>query len=69
MSFKAIRDAELWEVAHALLAQQSLPVKTVALSVGFRDVAAFSKAFKHWAGCSPTQYRERLALERAAARR
>jgi AraC-like DNA-binding protein len=63
MSFKALRDAETWEVAHALLSQQALPVKTAALSVGFRDVAAFSKAFKRWAGCSPTQYRERLAAE------
>ena len=65
MSFKAIRDAELWEVAHALLSNQSLPVKAVALSVGFRDVGAFSKAFKHWAGRSPTEYRERLARERS----
>jgi AraC-like DNA-binding protein len=64
MSFKAIRDAEIWEVAHALLSRLSLPVKTAALSVGFRDVAAFSKAFKRWAGCSPTQYRERLAGKR-----
>jgi AraC-like DNA-binding protein len=68
LSFKAIRDAELWEVADALLSHQSLSVKTVALSVGFRDLAAFSKAFKHWAGCSPTQYRERLAIENASPR-
>ena len=65
-TFKAVRDAVLWEVVDALLSNPSLKVEAVALSVGFGEVAAFSKAFKRRAGCSPTQYRERLA---ARARR
>jgi transcriptional regulator GlxA family with amidase domain len=43
----------------ALLANPSLKVEVVALSTGFADVAAFSKAFKRWTGRSATQYRDR----------
>ncbi len=59
-SFKAVRDTVLWEVVTALLSNRLLKVEAVALSVGFGDVAAFSKAFKRWAGCSATAYRVRL---------
>jgi transcriptional regulator GlxA family with amidase domain len=45
----------------ALLANPNLTVEAVALSVGFGDVAAFSNAFKRWAGYAPTTYRERFA--------
>ena len=59
-TFKAVRDAVLWETVEALLSNRVLKVEAVALSVGFADVAAFSNAFKRWAGTSPTHYRERL---------
>jgi AraC-like DNA-binding protein len=65
-TFRAVRDAVLREVVEALLSNPLLKVEYVALSVGFADVAAFSKAFKRWAGCSPTAYRQRLTT---AARR
>jgi AraC-like DNA-binding protein len=60
-SFTAVRDAVLWEVVEALMSNRELKVETVALSVGFGEVAAFSKAFKRHMGCAPTQYRARLA--------
>jgi AraC-like DNA-binding protein len=60
-SFREVRDAVQWEVVEALLSDPRLKVETVALSVGFADVAAFSKSFKRWAGCPPAQYREQLA--------
>jgi AraC-like DNA-binding protein len=60
-TFKAVRDEVVWEVVTTLLANPNLTVEAVALSVGFGDVAAFSNAFKRWAGCAPTTYRERLA--------
>ena len=59
-TFKAVRDAVLWETVEALLSNRVLKVEAVALCVGFADVAAFSSAFKRWAGTSPTRYRERL---------
>lgn len=66
VTFRAARDAVLWEVVEALLSNPMLKVESVALSVGFGDVAAFSKAFKRSKGCSPTEYRQRLV---GAARR
>jgi AraC-like DNA-binding protein len=68
-TFKRVRDAAVWEVAEALLSNPSLKVETVALSVGFRQLAAFSKAFKRRAGCSPTQYRQRLVARTARRQR
>jgi AraC-like DNA-binding protein len=59
-TFRTVRDAVLWEVVEALLANPALKIEAVALSAGFADVAAFSKAFKRWAGCSATLYRKRL---------
>ena len=59
-TFKALRDAVLWEAVEALLSNPVLKVETVALNVGFADVAGFSNAFKRRTGTSPTQYRERL---------
>jgi AraC-like DNA-binding protein len=60
-TFRGVRDAVLREVVEALLSNPWLKMEAVALSVGFADVAAFSKAFKRWAGCAPAQYRKRLA--------
>jgi AraC-like DNA-binding protein len=65
-SFRDVRDEVLWEVVEALLSNVHLKLEAVALSVGFADVAAFSKAFKRWAGCPPAQFRSQLAA--AAAR-
>lgn len=59
-TFGSVRDEVVWEVVTVLLANPNLTVEAVALSVGFGDVAAFSNAFKRWAGCAPTTYRERL---------
>lgn len=59
-TFKELRDAVLWEVVEALLSNPSLKIEAVALSTGFGDLAAFSKAFKRWAGCTPTTWRRRL---------
>jgi AraC-like DNA-binding protein len=59
-SFRAVRDAVLWEMVEVLLATSDLKIEAVALSVGFADVAAFSKAFKRWAGCPPAHYRAQL---------
>ena len=64
-TFRAERDAVLWEVVEALLSNPSIKVEAVALSVGFADAAAFSTAFRRWAGCPPARYRARLAARAA----
>src|SRR5262249_32748792 len=59
-SFRDVRDGVLWEIVEALLSNSHLKMEAVALTVGFADVAAFSKAFRRWAGCSPVQFRIQL---------
>jgi len=63
-----VRAAVRRDIVEALLSNPLLKIEAVALSVGFADVAAFSKAFKRCAGCAPAQYRKQVTA-RAAARR
>ena len=58
VNFKVLRDTVRSELARALLANRALKVETVALTVGFAELASFSKAFTRWTGHSPTRYRE-----------
>ena len=34
------------------------PVTEIAGDLGYQDVPAFSKAFRHWTGVSPRAYRK-----------
>lgn len=45
------------EESAKLLAESSLPVKTIASSVGYDNPLTFSKTFKTRFGCSPQNYR------------
>lgn len=64
--FRTVRDAILWEAVEVLLSNPSLKIEAIALSVGFSDVAAFSKAFRRWKGYPPARYRETLASSKGA---
>jgi AraC-like DNA-binding protein len=66
-TFRALRDATLWEAVEVLLSNPSLKIEAIALSVGFSDVAAFSKAFRRWKGYPPTRHRENVARPKAAS--
>jgi AraC-like DNA-binding protein len=48
------------EHAATLLAQQDLPIATVATAVGFADQFHFSRRFAAAYGCPPTAYRQRM---------
>jgi AraC-like DNA-binding protein len=67
-SLRALRDSVLWKTVEALLSNPSLKVEAIALSVGFSDLAAFSKAFHRRRGLPPTHYREALLRTRALPR-
>lgn len=54
--------------AKELLADSSLSVSAVAASVGYRDVLAFSKAFKKHVGTAPTAFRKESVKPTAQSR-
>jgi len=60
-TFRAVQESVLWELVEALLSNPTLKLDAVAHSVGFGDLAAFSKAFRRWTGCTPARYRAQLA--------
>jgi AraC-like DNA-binding protein len=47
-------------VAAGLLLDGTVNIATAANRVGYRSEAAFSIAFKRWAGISPSGYRRRM---------
>jgi len=61
LTFKEVRDDVRAELSQALLSDRSMKVETVARSLGFAEVASFSKAFARWSGGSPTTYRTSVA--------
>ncbi|MCP3098811.1 AraC family transcriptional regulator [Myxococcus sp. K15C18031901] len=59
-SLQRIKDDVRHRRARELLGRSSLPIKHVALDVGYADEKIFSRAFKHWTGESPGEYRQRI---------
>jgi AraC-like DNA-binding protein len=56
-SLQSLRDEVRREEAMRQLRRSSRPVKQIGLAVGFRDEKSFSRAFRHWTGKSPSEYR------------
>ena len=52
-------NATRFELAKQLLDNTSLSVMEIAAALRYADTAAFSRAFRNWAGLSPTQWRSR----------
>ncbi len=61
VTFTDVRAEVLWDAVPSLLANPSCKVQAVAMQAGFADAAGFSKAFRRRMGCSPSDYRKRLA--------
>jgi transcriptional regulator GlxA family with amidase domain len=51
--------------AKELLADSDVPITTIAIMVGYRDITTFERNFRKTAGCSPRHYR---SSQRAAHR-
>lgn len=49
------------EQAERLLERSDTPVSEVARRVGYRDVAAFVRAFRGWTGTTPGRFREHVS--------
>ncbi len=54
VTFEQVLEALRCEVATAALREGAVPVREVAVRVGFADPAAFSRAFKRWTGRNPS---------------
>ncbi|KGD64418.1 AraC family transcriptional regulator [Alcanivorax nanhaiticus] len=58
LSYRQLQDEERYRQAERLLANPENSISEVAYSLGYSDVANFSKAFKRWSGLTPKGYRE-----------
>ena len=57
-SFQELKDGVRRDEAIHLLSQPNLPISKIARLLGFAEAAAFTRAFKHWTGISPSTYRK-----------
>lgn len=62
-SFRAIHDEVRSALAIEMLADLNLTTHEVAQRLGYSGSEAFSRAFRRWAGCSPSAYRARSAQQ------
>ena len=46
------------EASHRLKNEQSLPILSIALDVGFKSLSSFNQAFRATHGCTPTDFRK-----------
>lgn len=53
------------DLAREMLADPSRRQLDVSMSLGYADAASFTRAFRHWTGATPSEFRR--ALERAPA--
>ncbi|MCT2538931.1 AraC family transcriptional regulator [Sedimentimonas flavescens] len=57
-SYSQMKDDVRQSVTEDLLSNTNLPVAQIALRVGLSGPAALDRAFRRWAGRTPTQFRE-----------
>jgi len=56
-SFKTLIDETRYEIARQLLRDSPLSLLEVALTLGYADESAFSRAFRRWSGTCPAVWR------------
>jgi len=57
-NYSEILDEVRYELTKNYLKDKSLSVSQIALLLGYKDQANFSRRFKHWQGLTPTAYRK-----------
>jgi AraC-like DNA-binding protein len=66
-SYRQLLDEARFRDAKQLLAASDLDLKTIAERLQFTDPANFTRAFRRWAGQTPSAYREAAAASAAPA--
>lgn len=56
-SFQKVYDARRQRLAEELLLERSTNIETIAAMLGYSEPANFYRAFKHWCGLSPNEFR------------
>ena len=56
-TYRAVLDAARRARAVELLLNTQLPLLDIALCIGYEDHATFTRAFRRWMGCSPSEFR------------
>jgi AraC-like DNA-binding protein len=56
--FRQIRDEVSFEISRQLLCDSTMDIVQVAELLGFSTASAFTRAFRHWSGHTPTAWRE-----------
>lgn len=69
-SFRLVLDQVRYDAACGLLSDTNLTLSSVAFSLGYSELTAFSRAFRRWAGVSPGAWRakrrkQQIRLSRA----
>jgi AraC-like DNA-binding protein len=63
LTFSRYRVRQRLAKARALLADEARRISDVAFESGFESIPYFNRAFRRQFGCSPTEYRQRLAAQ------
>jgi AraC-like DNA-binding protein len=65
-TFQRLLDEARRELAHHYLGQASLELNETAYLLGFEDANSFYRAFQHWEGTTPGQWRRNRRLDARA---
>ena len=60
VTFSGLVESLRFDLAKHYLTEESLPVSQIAWLLGYREVGAFSHAFKRWTGASPRNARHHV---------
>jgi AraC-like DNA-binding protein len=61
--FQTVLDHTRHELSMGYIEQSAVSITEIAYLLGFSDASNFTRAFKRWAGKSPTEYRQSLGLD------
>jgi AraC-like DNA-binding protein len=61
-TFREVLDDVRFETARELLEYTNIALIEIATTLGYEDASAFSRSFRRWAGCAPSEWRASRAI-------
>jgi len=58
-TYKRLLDETRYDLARQLLAKSRASMLEISFALAYGNLSAFTRAFRRWAGCSPSEWRER----------